>query len=317
MRKLAVAVVVVWIGWKLLHRDRGRDADRAPQAAVLRDGFAVIDRDRVVEVEPDGRERQTIELSTPHDVRLVGMRTNPGAVWLDAGKVIIGAIGADGEIRDQRKFGSKATQLCDGVASNEQRFGVGWLESDGRVWVVHGPVASLAADETPIAIDAVATKPTWCGVASADDQIALLWREGTKVFVNFCSKKKCSGYLWSAPVEPDRLVGFGCLKTGCAFATDDGVVTYARDSGKVTWRRELPGARRGQRVTVVGGNKRFAIGYATAEGAAAVRIAVDGTVAQAWRGAADAAPALVLSGNRLFAAYRRDHDLVHHVATFP
>jgi hypothetical protein len=97
--------------------------------------------------------------------------------------------------RDLETWGKAVRQLCDGVASNDERFAVGWLEADDTVWIVHGPVAAgeLADTGGLLASSAGLARTDWCGVASAEQNVALLWREADRLVFTMCTKKGCSG----------------------------------------------------------------------------------------------------------------------------
>jgi hypothetical protein len=284
---------------------------------VLPDNFAIVDGPdtgrKLVELDFGGAVRTSIDLDPlAPDIRAIGTGAGPAAVWIDNGKIVLQMIRRDGSHGKRDTFGKKATVLCDGTASNDARFGVGWIESDGRIWFVHGPVAQ---DEMEAAGDDDAPKPKWCGIASADDDIALLWPDGKKLMMNICDRRRCSGSVTTIKIDPAQLRGFGCTFDDCLFATADGKLTSFTMKGKQRWTRDVPGIRAGDRVSIVGSKDRFAVGYHRADGGASIaRVGSAGTVAEIWndpRG--DQAPALALSKDRLAVGYRRDHDLQHIV----
>src|SRR5204863_6528273 len=122
--------------------------------------------------------------------------------------------------RELGTWGRSVRQICDGVASNATRFAVGWLEADDTVWFVHGPLAAAAEgadgplpEAGPIRVGPL-TRNDWCGVASAEDKIALMWRDADRLSLTMCSQKACSNLPVSFKLERRvPVLGVGCLRT--------------------------------------------------------------------------------------------------------
>jgi hypothetical protein len=214
-------------------------------------------------------------------------------------------------------------RLCDGVASNDARFAVGWLEADDTVWIVHGPLAAgdagaaeareLVAAATP-AVPALPAAPAdvlarteWCGVASAGDNVALLWRAGDRLSIVMCTKNRCGGLAGTVTLDHRLpILGFGCLRDACLIAARDADgnagVSYITASGRRRWTRRLPVS---STASILGfGDRAFAVGYASGAGAEVVRFDPTGAVTPLWRDPASAtAPTLAWSSGRLLVAH--------------
>ncbi len=188
-------------------------------------------------------------------------------------------------------FGKQARALCEGAASNAERFGIAWLEDDGRVWVVHGPTASASADVAP-----AATAARWCGVASAGRNLMLMWRDGKRMFFNTCTQKACRGYAPSITLdEGTALLGVGC-NTRIRAWSRRAPPAPARSSSSSTprvassgGRRSTPRRTRREHVAIVGaGDAAFAVGTAgtvlgvTAKGVTTTLWCGFGSPAVAW-----------------------------------
>src|SRR5437868_4933144 len=138
---VAIVVALVW------PRNAAPPAPAAPpgglQLAVVRDGFVVTHPTdggrRVIELDREGRERGTLITRHGEDQRVVGTSVGPAVAWEEARKVRFVRVSDD---RDLGTWGKSVRQLCDGVASNDARFAVGWLEADDTVWIVHGPLVA-------------------------------------------------------------------------------------------------------------------------------------------------------------------------------
>src|SRR5687768_3197492 len=210
-----LALAVVGGMWWMRGDEPARAPDRV-QVGVLKNGFTVLANRQILEVDRSGAKQHAMRLQLDGDVRVVGTRAGTAVAWQDGKKIKLATLDSDGKPDEVSTWGKKATRLCDGAASNEHRFGVGWLEADGRVWFVHGPLAQ-AAFAAP-----VATKATWCGIASAEHNLALVMRDGSKYLLNFCSRKECSGLVAKVPIDPSAtLLDFGCVRDSCLFATRD------------------------------------------------------------------------------------------------
>src|SRR5206468_13126703 len=131
----------------------------------------VHDSWRVLDVSRDGEIDEHRALRVDSEVRLVGTQRGPTVGWIEGKHLRLATLDRDGSPENPSTSGKSARQLCDGAASNEQRFGIGWLESDGRVWFVHGGLGQLGS--APEATE-VAARGEWCGIASAERQVVIL-----------------------------------------------------------------------------------------------------------------------------------------------
>lgn len=308
MRNLALVAVIVGAWW--LWRDEPRRASPARvQAAVLRDGFAVLAGPRLGVYGRDGAARGEATLRLDRaELRLVGTRVGAAVGWLEGGRVVLGQVRADGKVEIDSSWGKRVTRLCDGAASNEHRFGIAWAEPDGRVWVVHGPVVPAAlALEAPAVATATAGK-AWCGVASADQDVALFWRERNALQFELCSTKKCSGFPVRVPVGArDTVVGFGCADKACVIAARDGAGAVQLHRVSERGRKAvqvLDGAAAGTPVTITGaGPRAVAIAYLATSGRVAVRrVSLDGAVADVTTLDGGQVPSLAWADGRLLVA---------------
>ena len=306
MRKrwlVVVALVVVW-WWQ-----RGDDDvihPHRPQAAVLADGFALLADRHVVEFDREGNKQHEMKLQLERgNVRFVGTRAGTAVGWQDGKKLKLAIIDSDGRTTDDSTWGKNVKQLCDGAATNEHRFGVGWLESDGTVWFVHGPMNRLA---TAFEAADLPAKASWCGLASAEHNVALLFREGARILMSFCSKKECSSLVVKVPIDTsDTLLGYGCVRDSCLFATRDkhGTTMLHRvtERGRAIT-KALEHARPDSPVSIVGaGDRAFAIAYVSTDNNATIqRVAVDGTFTNVWHFNGEPAPSLAWASGKLFVA---------------
>jgi hypothetical protein len=296
------------------HAARGH---RDLQAAVLKDGFALTYLGdagrRVVELDPQGQHRHEVALPQRDALRLVGTRAGSVVGWLRGEKLRLALVD---DITGEDTWGKSVRQLCDGVATNSQRFGIAWLEADDTVWIVHAPLAAAASDQEvaePIALAGLAHND-WCGVASAEHNIALMWRSGDRMSFTMCSKKACSSL--PASFTLDRripIVGAGCLRNMCLLATrdTDGAVrlSLASTTGRTKWSRPLPTS---SPVSIVGvGDRAFAVGYETMDGAVVLKLDRDGKATPVWSDRYTTAPVLAWSSGRLLIARFRGDSLEH------
>jgi hypothetical protein len=299
------------------------------QAAVLTDGFAVLEGSagdhHVLGYDDDGqrRFRRAVPLGAP-DVRAAGTSAGPAVAWLDGAKLKVALVPSDGQLGDASSWGKAVRQQCDGVASNEHRFGFGWLDKDNRVWFVHGPVSrTRAVESAEITEIEPAGKVTWCGVASAHHDVVLLWREGSSTFANFCTKKSCSGLSFKLPIDPrSTLRGFGCTKDNCALAVRDAGGTthlgWIGPTGKVAWWKQLSDVEDGAFSIVGAGDRAIVVGYLTSSGATAVRYLASGSSERAWHDpGATGAPSLAWARDRLFVAHRHGDAIAPDVVPLP
>jgi hypothetical protein len=308
MRKRWLLVLVLLVWWIRRDRDLTPSHPHAPQAAVLSDGFGVLADKRIREFDRAGNVTHEMPLRLDRgNVRFVGTRAGPAVGWQDGKKLALAILDGDGSPSEASTWGKNVKQLCDGQATNEHRFGVGYLEGDGKVWFVHGPVDRLAADATAVLAPPI-TKASWCGIASAEQNIVLLFREGARLLMNFCTRRQCESLVVKVPIDTkDTLLGYGCVQDSCLFATRDkhGTTKLHRVTNKgraIT--KQLEHARPDSPVAVVGaGTRAFAIAYiATDNNAAIQRVAVDGTLTNVWHTTGEVAPTLAWAADKLFVA---------------
>ncbi|HEU0035066.1 MAG TPA: hypothetical protein VFQ53_30780 [Kofleriaceae bacterium] len=320
MNKLGWLVVLGVGAWWLWPASSASKRAVSQQAAVLPDGFAVLDSDgrhRVHELDDDGAHLGTTELpALPRELRLVGTAAGPAVAWVAGKQVALASI----DMTDSpRKFGKSVALLCAGAASNEHKFGVAWIEKDGSLWFVHGPTsraAELPAIEALPAVfetdDATAKVPDHCAVASADDKLAFLWRDGNRVSLLRCGRS-CESRAHDVKLpKGGELRGFGCTKDACVVvARRDGTTTahWLDAKGKVVWSKPLPDARADTAVSVVGAGTQIAIAYGI-DPEPVVRIASRGGELRAvWQGTSETEPALAWSGRTLLVAYQVGGEL--------
>lgn len=289
------------------------------QSAVLRDGFAFTHAaagHRVVELDAQGTVRRERTLQAPGELRVVGTGAGAAAAWEDGKRLRLTRVEDDADLGT---WGRSVRRLCDGVASNARRFAVGWLEADDSVWIVHGPLAAGAKTDgsdggdgdgsaRPLATGVALTRNDWCGVASAEHNVALMWRTGDRLKITMCTKKACSNLPASFKLEPRLpILGVGCLRNACLLATPDEAghprLTLVTTIGRSKWNHALEAAS--GPISIVGvGDRAFAVGYAAPGGPEVLKIDRDGKAAQVWRDpAASGAPALAWSSGRLLIAH--------------
>ena len=306
MRRLILVCGVLAAWWWLRDSSDATDGPETAklQAAVLGDGFALHvagQPHRVIEVDRQGKRVEEHTVRHNGEIRVVGTSAGVAAGWLDSKKLRLWSIEHEDDLG---VWGKNATTLCDGVATHDERFAVGWLESDGRLWFVHGPTRkqrTLELDEPVLA--AQLAKPNWCGIASAEDNIALFWRDRDRLLFNTCTKKKCGGLASSIAFHRDDvLLGFGCLKSSCLLAArnkqGESRLVYVTESGSTKWTHKLDTKRLA--VSIVGaGNRAFAVGFATGDRVEVLRVERPGKVTKVWQGSG-AVPALAWSRDQLF-----------------
>ena len=133
MRKrwFAVVVLVGFVWW--LRRDEVVQHPHPPQAAVLSDGFAVLADKVVREYDRAGNKQHEMTLRLERgNVRFAGTRAGSAVGWQDGKKMKLAVLDSNGNTDDSSTWGKNVKQLCDGQATNEHRFGVGFLENDGK-----------------------------------------------------------------------------------------------------------------------------------------------------------------------------------------
>lgn len=315
--------LVPLLGLAALASRPGPDAAaRTHQAAVLADGLALLDdapgARRLLELD-EGGVRREVALGLRAEARLVGTRVGAALAWQEGKRLRLALVDDEGALPEPSTWGRSVQRLCEGAASNDQRFGVGWLEADGNVWMVHGPsgpqALAAAAELGP-----EAPRAEWCGIASAADRIALLWR-AKRYYVNFCDTRECAPLVTQLPLDADDvLLGFGCLRDRCLLAARDRrgaarlVLTSPR--GKVQWSAPLDVAA-DTAVSIVGaGPRAFAVAARGVSGAAALRVDLEGRVARLWHDLDADVPSLAWSKDQLLIAYRRHGELEHRRVAF-
>ncbi len=296
-RTFVVAGVVVLLAWRACRSDPSPTAktiDAHLQTAVVDGGFAFrMFPSLVIEVDRDNRRGSPTSVRLPSDgFRVVGLGPHLGIGWQSGKRVHVGELAPDGTIANTTTWGRSVRQLCEGAASNEHRFGIGWLESNGRVWMVHGNTQARAEVAATFGAtgDIEAQRVTWCAIASAEDRIALLWRDGRNAQMNFCNRRGCSELVTSVRIDAkSTLLGVGCVRDACLFATRDpaGKVTLRRvtERGKILV-KSLDHVDEGSDVAVVGvGPRGFAIAYVGVDRALTVRrVGLDGALSNLWHG---------------------------------
>ncbi len=291
------------------------------QAAVLADGFAAIDGGgRIAVLDAEARRgRQIAVARPPAGARVIGLAGHVGLVWRDGKRVAVAAVGDGGELEGITRFGKRVATMCEGVATNDQRFGVAWFEADGSIWFVHGPTSPRGAAAALEPRQVGPAKADFCGIASAEDQIALLFTEGSRATLALCGQR-CAARRIELP-RKSAVLGFGCARGGCAIATrgEGGAAqaTWITPQGKSAWTRPLPHAGPGTPVTLAGTGAQVAIAYATANEPVVVAASPGGSIATVWQGAGDAVPSIVSSGGRLLVARTVDGEVTGSLVRVP
>lgn len=303
-------------------------------AAVLDGGFAVMEggpNDRhVITVDRDGgkQERLALPVVAPK-ARMVGAARGVLIGWVFGDKVHLARLKGDGELGKAKEWGKRVAMLCDGVATSDHAWGIGWLEKDGRVWVVHGPTrGGRTIDGEVLAFADVATtttRNTWCGVTSTGRGTALMWRDGaSRYWLNTCDSNGCSDKVLRLPISNKlALEAIACNKTACLIAGHDGGGGYRavwwKLDGKVAWSKPLADAAEDTSFTVTGaGDAAFAIGYVTREGAVVSRAISSGSIERAWADPySKEVPAIAWAGDKLFVAHRHQSGVSPEVVPLP
>lgn len=336
MRQKTIAVLaLVGMWWWRRGGDASLEAGYPIQAAVIPSGFAALvgprdvhDGVRVVTVDRNGEQRDQTALRIAGDVRIVGTGQGPAIGWREGKQIKLSLLDRDGRPVQASTWGKNATRLCEGVASNEYRFGVGWLESDDRVWFVHGPASTLVADAEPEALVAgevdADLAPAWCGIASAERNVVLLWRESGRLVMNFCGTKACADRIAKTPIDRnDALLGFGCIHDSCLFATRDkrGAVNLTQVSSKGrSSTRALPHVAADSRVSIIGaGGRAYALAFKSTTGDGELqRFSTDGALIDIGSiERPDDAPVVTWAAEKLlavYAQYQSDHTQIFDVA---
>ncbi|MDX2086728.1 MAG: hypothetical protein SFX73_02705 [Kofleriaceae bacterium] len=317
-----VGLLVVGV---VLHRwfsdEAAPPAPRTLQAAVMANGFGLIEgtgTDRhVLGFDDDGtlQFRHAVPLTAP-DVRVVGSRVGPVVGWRNKAKLELAQLTGDGEVGAPEKWG-KAVQLqCDGVATNEHQFGLGWADKDQQIWFVYGPTGKARAFTPVRAAELEATaKPSWCGIASAHKEIVLMWREGSRTFATFCTSKECDMFMRLPLDKRHTLLGVGCTQDACLLAVrkeGSNLLAWVRRGGNLVWTKPLADAAPDTTFSIVGaGDRAIAVGYLTNTGATVQRVIASGSMQRAWHDpSAHEVPSLAWARDRLFVAQREEQSVI-------
>jgi hypothetical protein len=294
------------------------------QAAVLADGFAALDgRGRIIELDEDAERRRQIAVKgPPAGARVVGAAGHVGLVWRDGKRVAVAIVDDDGNLESTTRFGKRVATMCEGVATNDHKFGVAWFEADGSIWFVHGPTspqgaAGLAAAQLEVQLEP--PKGDSCAIASADDKIALLFTEGSRTTLALCGRQ-CAARRVELP-KKSAVLGFGCTRGGCVIATrgEGGAAqaTWVTPQGKAQWTKPLPHARPGTEVALAGTGSQVAIAYATANEPVVVTASAGGALSTVWQGASDSLPSIVHSSGKLLVARTIDGEIAGGIVRAP
>ncbi len=314
---------VVWT-WCRSSASTPTATDGVLHTSVLRDGFAIMEADgdrHVIEVDTDGNHRRRRAVPIVGDARVFGTNQGAAVAWLDQKKVKLALVKGDGELGQPSEWGRNAKAMCEGVASNDQRFGVGWLESDGRVWFVHGPLSPAIA-VTPFAAQTMDAE--WCSITSAGDYIALFWREGSRWFLNMCSAKECTNLVARVPLDPKHaFLDAACTRDGCLIAFRDQKsnthLGFIGVTGKKQWVKQLTEAVHSTEVSITAlGTKAMAVGFVSREGATVLRVSKTGSMERAWADPSSTeVPSVAWAKDRLLIAIPEGDAIRHDVVQAP
>jgi hypothetical protein len=316
---LAVAVIGAWLWWRGDDRHATRANDGGLQTAVLANGFAIYDGHDVVELDRKGKQRKQHRFEHSGDVRLVGTAVGPAAGRIRNRKFELVRVSTG----KGSAWGQSARLLCEGAATNDERFAVGWIEGDDGLTFVHGDLKTKRSDETEdLTVEQIGAmtvgRRNWCGIASAQDKIALFWRDSDRLFIGTCTRKKCELPGAVAFDRNQTLLGFGCLRNACLLAARDRSsktrLMYVTESGAVKWQKPLDTSL--LEVSIIGaGENAFAVGYGVEGATNVVRVDRKGAITPIWQGsAAKHAPALAWSRDQLLVAHTGSEP---HLVGFP
>ncbi|HWO18277.1 MAG TPA: hypothetical protein VNO30_05860 [Kofleriaceae bacterium] len=294
----------------------------AVQAAVLADGFAAIDGGRRVATwDDDAHRRHELAVTgAPAGARVIGLGGRVGLVWRDGRRIAVGLVEDGGGVEHVQRFGSRVAAMCLGVATNEHRAGVAWFEATGSVWFVGGPTSRRSAAAMLAVPGFDPAKADVCAIASAGEQVALLWTEGSRTSIALCGRQCGTPRRIELP-KKTAVIGLGCAPGGCVVATrGEGGATQATwigSNGLARWTQPLPHARPGTPLSITGAGRRIAIAYATANEPVVVTLAAPGELATVWQGASDGVPSVVAAGDRLLVARSVDGALTASLVRAP
>lgn len=298
------------------------------QVAVLSDGFAVMDGapgDRhVVTVNREGAQnsRRAVPVIAT-DARMVGTPSGPAIGWVERDKLHFARVTGDGELGEVSRWGKRVKELCYGSVRDENQYGVGWLEADGSVWVLFGAMKQQIAAVSPP--PASATRTAWCAVTGAGSKVALVWGDQrNRVEISVCDSKRCSIAATVPVARSSQLERIACHDTRCAMVVKDargaaGLGWFELATGKLRWAKPLADAAPGTSFSIAAaGPNAFVVGYATREGATAVRVIESGSMVRAWADPyAQEAPALAWASDVLLVAHRHASGAVPEVVPLP
>jgi hypothetical protein len=326
-RVLWVAVAGLTLYWCTRDTSPARPrVDVAPHVAVRGDGFVSIDGPgprRVIELDADGGVARQVRLDLPAQSRAIGSSVGTRLVWLDGAKIALATLRNDGTLGAKAHLGEGVLHLCDGVASNDTRWGVGWKQRDKSIWFVYGPTRGTGAADV-LEPQHVADKATWCALASAGDEVVLFWRESSEhVFMQFCGKR-CGGLAPRIPSSLARatILAIGCRKDGCGFVTRTGEsvrLSWIDRRGQPKWQQVLDADGTTAAALVAAGDRALALAYVARDGHVVVaRVDPKGALTRLGRSPGPApAPALSWSRDRLLVAGVEDGALHTVVIALP
>ncbi len=310
----------------------GVSSPRELATAVLTDGFAILDgtpnHRHVIEVDRDGGgpTRRAVPVVAPN-VRMVGTSVGVAIGWQDRDRVQFARLTGDGTLGEVSTWGKRVVQLCEGTASNELRWGLGWFQNDGKVWMLHGPTRNnpLATGGSSELAVTTATDIRWCGIASAGHDIALLWRDQhDRMSMNLCGPKRCDAGVSSLPIAAkETFAGLVCANRACVMTLRDehgaAQLVWMSPKGKRAWVKPLADATPATTFSLVAaGDDAFAIGYVGREGATVTRVIVSGSMVRAWADPySQDPPVLAWARDRLLIAHRQQSGVAPEVVPLP
>lgn len=294
------------------------------QAAVLPDGFAVMQgapADRhAVALALDGQQRWRRAVAIgAQDARMVGTSAGVAVGYRARDKLELAIVTGDGEHQLDSTWGKRVAQLCVASASSDLRFGIGWIEGDGTVWMVHGNVGARSAELAVSPPEAVSEttrgRADWCTITSAGQDIAMVWREGRVTRLNLCSRKRCDGLLSTLSLGPGQLVEqIACSAKSCLAAIRDregqALLASFTIGGKREWIEPLAATAASGFAIVAAGDRGFAVSYVGDQGAAVMHVTRKGARVGVWGGPATTAPALAWSRDQLLIAHEGGNDVL-------
>ncbi len=311
----------------------GSSSTRELSTAVLPDGFAVLDgtpHDRhVIQVDRDGGgpTRRAVAVVAPN-ARMVGTSLGVAVGWQDKDQIQFARVTGDGKLGEISNWGKRVIQMCEGTASNELRWGFGWFQKDGKVWMLHGPTRKnqpAIGESSDLAFTTTTTEIRWCGIASAGHDIALLWRDQrNRMSMNLCGPKRCNEGVSRLPIAAkDTFAGLVCANKACVMAVRDehgaAQLVWMSPKGKRAWIKPLADATPDTTFSLVAaGDDAFAIGYVTREGATVSRVIASGSMVRAWADPySQDPPVLSWASDRLLVAHRHGDNVAAEVVPLP